>query len=383
MQTKTANRAARARPVLMIPLRRCGSHAIRLRLNLSPRFYSPYPLHIVDFMPLVKLYGDLENDAAYFQLVVDVIGLQTANMVRWDGVVFDPVEVFEAVRHRPRSVHQIVWELLLQAGKAHQAGTVMDKSLDSVHYADEQSRLFDDMLFLHVVRDPRAQIASMNHAVIYDFDTLLNARTWVRAHTAAHALMQRHPERVLTVRFEDFLADQEAVLKKICTFLGVEFLPQMLDIAGSDEAKRLAGRSLFWGSAASAPLAANVVKFRRPLSDDEIRVIETLTGEYMDLYGYARMTKSRVRITEEMIARARERSEERKRKAWSDIRRKNPCDYQLRRFRAEYIKMVANRLMREAPQALAPAAPLAAMLTAMLTANASSRGDPPLAAATP
>ncbi|MCI5207282.1 MAG: sulfotransferase, partial [Candidatus Electrothrix sp. ATG2] len=37
------------RPVLMIPLRRCGSHALRLRLNLSPEFYAPYPLHIVDF----------------------------------------------------------------------------------------------------------------------------------------------------------------------------------------------------------------------------------------------------------------------------------------------------------------------------------------------
>ena len=40
-------------PLLMVPLRRCGSHALRLRLNVSPTFHSPYPLHIVDFMPLV------------------------------------------------------------------------------------------------------------------------------------------------------------------------------------------------------------------------------------------------------------------------------------------------------------------------------------------
>ena len=30
---------ARPQPVMMIPLRRCGSHALRLRLNLSPQFY--------------------------------------------------------------------------------------------------------------------------------------------------------------------------------------------------------------------------------------------------------------------------------------------------------------------------------------------------------
>ena len=48
----------RPRPVMMISLRRCGSHAPRLRLNMSPDFYSPYPLHILDLIPLVPLYGD-------------------------------------------------------------------------------------------------------------------------------------------------------------------------------------------------------------------------------------------------------------------------------------------------------------------------------------
>src|ERR1700737_3593453 len=79
------------RPVLMIPLRRCGSHALRLRLNFNPQFYSPYPLHIVVFMPMVQLYGDLADDRAYFRLVTDVIGLQAAGMVKWPAIVFDAV----------------------------------------------------------------------------------------------------------------------------------------------------------------------------------------------------------------------------------------------------------------------------------------------------
>lgn len=54
------NISQRAKPVLMIPIRRCGSHALRLRLNCSPDFYSPYPLHLVDFMPLLKFYGNKE-----------------------------------------------------------------------------------------------------------------------------------------------------------------------------------------------------------------------------------------------------------------------------------------------------------------------------------
>ena len=38
--------------------------------------------------------------------------------------------------------------------RPHQAKVVMDKSLDNVYYAAELITLFDDMLFLNVVRDP-------------------------------------------------------------------------------------------------------------------------------------------------------------------------------------------------------------------------------------
>ena len=152
----------RPRPILMIPIRRCGSHAFRLRLNASPEFYSPYPLHIVDFMPLVKLYGDLSDDYTFFQLVIDVVGLQNATMVKWEGVALDPVSIFETIKSYQRNIYAIIWEMLFQAGERHHAKVMMDKSLDNVHYADELISLFDDLLFLNVVRDPRAQVSSIN-----------------------------------------------------------------------------------------------------------------------------------------------------------------------------------------------------------------------------
>jgi hypothetical protein len=47
-----------------------------VRLNFNIEFYSPYPLHIVDFMPLLPLYGDLAEDRNYFELVMAAVGLQ-------------------------------------------------------------------------------------------------------------------------------------------------------------------------------------------------------------------------------------------------------------------------------------------------------------------
>jgi hypothetical protein len=336
----------RPRPVLMIPLRRCGSHALRLRLNVSPDFYAPYPLHLVDFMPLVKLYGDLGDDKKYFQMILDLIGLQTVSMVKWPDVVFDPVEVFESIKDEPRSVHRVLWELLFQAGAKRGARVVMDKSLDSVHAAEELTALFDDMLFLNVVRDPRAQISSMNRAIIHDFDTFLNAMTWVRAYKAGKKLAMKYPDNVLTIRYEDFVSNQEAVLRKICAFFGIAFLPAMLDISRSQEAQKISVLSALWESNNKAPIPAHVDKFKKTLSADEIEIIETVTGEYMDYYGYERMTLGKAAITSSTIAAAKKRSESNKKKAWADLEKNDNRDFQLRKFRSDYLDMVRNRLQQ-------------------------------------
>jgi len=328
----------------MIPLRRCGSHALRLRLNFNPDFYSPYPLHIVDFMPMLPLYGDLEDDRAYFRLVSDVIGLQAASMVKWPSIVFDPVDVFEAIRHEPRSVHRIVWELLLRAGEHSGARVVMDKSLDSVHYAGELMQLFPDMLFVNVVRDPRAQIASMNKAIIHDFDTRLNTRTWIEAHRAADTLLAQYPQRTLTIRYEDFLADEENVLKKICAFVGIEFLPSMLDVSHSAEARQISRMSALWSSNCFAPIAANIDKYKNVLSMEDVAIIETLTSGYMQRYGYERMTDTTAEIDAAAFDAARCASETGRAHAWQVLERTNFRDFALRRHRAEYLASVRVRM---------------------------------------
>jgi hypothetical protein len=354
-EIKKSNTARqRPRPILMIPLRRCGSHALRLRLNFSSDFYSPYPLHIVDFMPLVDLYGNLGDDNAYFQMIIDVVGLQTVSMVKWPDVVFDPVEIFENIKNEPRSVHRILWELLFQAGVKDNATVVMDKSLDSIHYADELVALFDDMLFLNVVRDPRAQISSMNLAIIHDFETRLNAMTWVKAHKAADELISKYPDKVLTIRFEDFVANQGVVIQKICSFFGIDFLPGMLDISRSDEAQKISELSALWESNHFAPIPAAVDKFKKNLSTEEIEIIETLTGEYMDRYGYEKITPAKAVINQQSIEIAKKQSEANKHKAWDKLETNNPRDYQLRKFRVDYLQMVKSRLQKNRIKAVVP-----------------------------
>jgi hypothetical protein len=350
---------ARPRPILMTPLQRCGSHAIRLRLAQNPTFYSPHPLNVIDFMPLAELYGELDN-TNYFQLVLDLVGLQNVNMVKWPGVVLDPVSVFDAVAGRPRGVHTVVWEMNTQAAVQQGASVVMDKSCESVVFAADYMELLPDLRLLNVVRDPRAQVNSINRAIIHDFHSLLNARRWVQAHDMGIALADRYPDRVLTIRYEDFINTPEPVLRHVCAFLGIEFVSAMLDVGTSSEASRIASRSALWENNAKAPIRANIDKFTRELGAEDIAVIESVARDHMRRFGYELMTAADVEITPERIDAARRRSDEARDRAWRDLRVQDPQDYQLRKYRAWYLTALRERLVAAAERSRNEAATVTA-----------------------
>ena len=230
------------------------------------------------------------------------------------------MSVFDATKDSTRSVHRAAWEMLFQAGEIHQAKVVMDKSLDNVYYASELIDLFEDMLFLNVVRDPRAQVNSINRAIIHDYDPMLNTMSWVKAHQQARKIIENHPERVLTIRYEDFLTNQEAVLRKICQFFGIEFLDSMIDVGKSQEAKNISILSALWETNSSAPIPAYIDKFKKTMNMADIEIIETIAGEFMNLYGYEKMTAAAADITPEAIAAAQKQSPIKKQQAWSELK---------------------------------------------------------------
>ena len=331
-------------PVLMVPLRRCGSHAIRLRLSLNPDFYAPYPLHIVDVMPFLPLYGDLSNDNNYFQLTVDLIGLQALSLVKWEGVSIDPIKFFEAIKDKPRSIHTIVWEILFSAASKKKARVAMDKSLDNIHYWRELKTIYPKMRFINLVRDPRAQVSSMNRAIIHEFDSSLNAKILMANYTALQELIKTYPDSVLSVRFEDFITDEETVIKKICEFLDLNFTSDMLQISNSMEAKRIAVQSQLWESNSAPPMKQNIDKFKNFLSASEIEKIETITWEVMDRYGYSRQSAAKAVITEKDWQDAQRLSERMRQEAWKKLQIEKPQDYILRKRRAAYIEMCKQNL---------------------------------------
>ena len=167
----------------------------------------------------------------------------------------------------------------------------------NIFYAKRLLELYPSARIVHIVRDPRAVLASQKNRwklrqmgaehlprsemlrnwVNYHPYTM--SKLWAKATQEAHNL-SGHP-RVLVIRFEDLAAEPEARMRTMCEFLGIDYEPAMLDVPrwGSSNVKH---------SSESKGVAKEVVgKWRESLTTAEALICEPTTRQMMAAFDYA------------------------------------------------------------------------------------------------
>ena len=145
-------------------------------------------------------------------------------------------------------------------------------------------QLFPDARFIHLVRDGRAVAASIIPLNWGPKGVLSAARHWIQhlAHGfAAEAALG--PDRIIRVHYEKILAEPEATMKRLSSFLGVEFHPAMLVPAGL----ALPAHTRHQHELIGAPLdTKRIDAWRRSLTEREIEIYEAVAGDLLALLGY-------------------------------------------------------------------------------------------------
>jgi len=122
----------------------------------------------------------------------------------------------------------------------------LEQTPRNIFYAEHLLALYPEARIVHIVRDPRAVLASQRNrwrmrqlgaAHIPVFEML---RNWVNYHPITmsklwneanqRALSLQRQKRFLLVRFEDLVENPQAETRRICSFLGITFEPTMLNI---------------------------------------------------------------------------------------------------------------------------------------------------------
>lgn len=219
-------------------------------------------------------------------------------MKRWkklDGDVV-PEATREALLQQAKAGQLSVESLVLNVMNALKpeqstASHWLEKTPDHVFHLTEIWETFPDARVINVLRDPRA-VASSPKAfgrAPSDLRRLMVlsrfAERWLRAVDAYET--HRNDERIISVRYEDLVANPEPELQRMAAHIGImpdvsalqRFSEQYDRITMNKSAKHKALNR-------SERLVDRREVWRERLTDREIRLIETICGPYMERYNY-------------------------------------------------------------------------------------------------
>lgn len=178
-----------------------------------------------------------------------------------------------------------------------------------IFYANALLDIYPDARIVHLVRDPRAVMASQKmrwrrrqlspegaRVPLYDalrvwvnYHPYTVARLWTRATGAALALAN-HP-RVTLVGFEDLLRQPEKAIRRLCGELEIEYDAGMLDVAQVNSSHS----PTVGGSRAGLRVEA-INKWRDVLTPAEVQIVDRACAPLMERFGYERIRQGEVSL---------------------------------------------------------------------------------------
>ncbi|MEO1516114.1 MAG: sulfotransferase [Bacteroidota bacterium] len=155
-----------------------------------------------------------------------------------------------------------------------------DKSPNIEYFANDIMLLMPKAKFLHIVRDGRAVAYSMSTRSSRNL--LLSAQKWADGNVCSLVNQQiLGPDRFKIIRYEDLLTQPEKVMRSVCDFLELPFVPEMLQLTDpSLEGDKSYVKNYFDRS--------KIDKWRDQLSERSLRKIEQIQGPLLEQLGYER-----------------------------------------------------------------------------------------------
>jgi amino acid adenylation domain-containing protein len=278
--------------IFLICSERSGSNLIRAMLDAHPGISAPQPLHLIrDVIARADalVHGDREGPVAQVMLghVHDSLHKQ------FPGPVADAISARVAASD-PFTPGQILRSLYDGIARETGSSVVMVKENELHEAAAQIIDAFPEARFIFQTRDPRDYLSSAvtlkSGTFGNKFGSFRNAMQVWAADQKFGLRMLGHfgPQRVFFQRYEDLVANPEAVLRELCGFLGQPFSPQMLDYHQNENVQEFSSRRDAWQNLARPVMSDNFNKYRKTLSKRRIRAVEAMVGPIMDRLGYRR-----------------------------------------------------------------------------------------------
>ena len=241
----------------------------------------PESMYLLDFAP-VRRRGGLEGPHAASAFAAQV---WRHPKVRLWGLVGEPPLVPPGLSHA--EAYRFAVEAPFRAyARAHGKESFGDKTPAYLHALDELLAVWPDARIVVLVRDARDVALSIVPLPFGPNNAYAAGRWWARGVRRGLDAERRHPEQVLTLRYEDLVADPEGQVRRVCARLGLGYNSEMLAIEESDPTKIIQDQASWFTQISAGITATGAGRWERELPLADRRTIEAVAGPELHELGY-------------------------------------------------------------------------------------------------
>lgn len=151
---------------------------------------------------------------------------------------------------------------------------------------DLVKRVFPRAKMVFMLRDARGAVASMLETQP-EHDITSASLTWTIKARRIRELRQELPDDVFVCRYESLVTEPERVVRALCDFLGVEFVPEMLSRYSANDAIRHRTDTTHHETY-EAITDRMIAEWKAKLTREQVATIEGLVGSELERSGYER-----------------------------------------------------------------------------------------------
>ncbi len=267
-------------PFFIVACDRSGTTMLRLILDGSPDVAIPTEsMILVDFA--ARSADPLETDADFDRLAEAVWRHPKVREWRLPGA--PPAR---EGRTGPAAYRAALEAPLLAYAARHGKPRWADKTPYYVGELDLVKAVFPEARIVNLVRDGRDVALSLLRVPFGPSNVWAAARQWRAAVDAGDAAQARYGGDVLTIRYEDLVAEPEPVVRRVCAFCEIAYRPEMLAIEESAAGKLAAGQEGWFGELFAGIGTRSVGKWRAGMTRAQQAVFAAEAGQALRRHGY-------------------------------------------------------------------------------------------------
>ena len=223
-----------------------------------------------------RAFGDLSDLANRRRLITEYISSRHS---RRAGL--DTAEFVERLSREGTSYRAMFTAILSYYAETQGKPRCGEKTPQHAFFLETLCEWFPNAVILHMIRDPRAAVASLQRVAWSASSVVTNARTWLKHNRAARLFRER--PGYFEVRYEALVTDPVSELRRVCALIGEEYSPVMLQPEAVFTENSKASKR--WRAAVTSE---RLDVWRSELTAAQVAQIEWVLGPELENFGYTR-----------------------------------------------------------------------------------------------